>query len=124
MTIKRDQFGDPVQAARPATVQNVAIGGSSAQSTTFQTGDPGYTYNADGTVNQNVQNFTQHIRVVATSNCWISFGTNPTAAVGGTSGSILIPAYTPEYFWVVKGERIAVIQDSSAGTLNVAECQQ
>ena len=124
MTVKRDQFGDVVQAARPALVQNITTSGSSQQSAAFQAGDPGYTYNQDGTVNQNVPSFTQHIRVVATSNCWIAFGANPTAAAGTGTASILLPAYTPEYFWVVKGEKLAVIQDASAGTLNIAELAQ
>jgi len=124
MTVRRDQFGDVVQAARPLSSQNITTSGSSQQSNAFQAGDPGFTYNADGTVNTNVQSFTQHIRVVATTNCWISFGTNPTAATSGAGGSILIPAYTPEYFFVNKGEKLAVIQDAASGTLNIAECVQ
>jgi len=124
MTVHEDQHGSVVQASRPALVQNVAIGASSAQSATFQQGNPTNTYNPDGTVNQNVPNFTTHIRVVSTTNCWIAFGSNPTAAAGTGTAAILIPAYTPEYFWVVKGERLAVIQDTAAGNLNIAELAQ
>jgi len=123
MTVHEDQHGSVVQAARPALVQNITTSGSSQQSATFQQGNPTNTYNADGTVNTSVPNFTTHIRVIAQANCWIAFGTNPTAAVAG-AGSILIGAYTPEYFWVNKGERIAVIQDTAAGTLNIAELAQ
>jgi len=123
MTVHMDQHGSVVQAARPALVQNITTSGSSQQSATFQQGNPTNTYNADGTVNTSVPNFTTHIRVIAQANCWIAFGANPTAAVGG-AGCILIGAYTPEYFWVVRGERIAVIQDTAAGTLNIAELAQ
>jgi hypothetical protein len=123
MTIHKDQHGSDVQAARPALSQNVAIGAASAQSALFQAGGPTNVYNPDGTVSTSQPNNTTHIRVCATVNCWIAFGTNPTAVVAA-SPSILIVAYTPEYFWVNHGERIAVIQDSSGGTLNVAELAQ
>ena len=119
MTIKVDQHGLPVQASRPAVSQNVTIGASSTQSAVFQTGPITNTYNPDGTLNTNMPNNTTHIRVIANSNCWVAFGANPTATAG--AGSILLSAYTPEYFWVQRGERVAVIQDTAAGTLNVAE---
>jgi hypothetical protein len=32
-----------------------------------------------------------------------------------------LPAGVPEYFWVYPGERVAVTQNSAAGSLNVAE---
>jgi hypothetical protein len=65
-------------------------------------------------------NNTAHIRLAATSDCWVSFGTNPTAAIAGIA-SILLPAGVPEYFWVYPGEKVAVTQNSAAGSLNVAE---
>lgn len=119
MTIKEDQYGSVVQAARPALSQTVAIGAASTQSAAFGTGMIG-SYNADGTP-ITTPNQTQHVRLVATSACWVAFGSNPTAAAS-TSPSIYLPAGTPEYFWVVAGEKIAVIQDSSAGSLNIGEC--
>jgi hypothetical protein len=61
-----------------------------------------------------------HIRLVSTSDCWVSFGANPTAAIAGVA-SILLPSGVPEYFWVYPGEKVAVIQNSAAGSLNVAE---
>jgi len=124
MTVHEDQHGSVVQAARPALVQNIAAGASSTQSAQFQQGNPTNTYNADGTVNTSVPNFTTHIRVCANVNCWIAFGSNPTAAAGTGTASILIPAYSVEYFWVNKGERVAVIQDTAGGTVNVAELAQ
>jgi hypothetical protein len=38
----------------------------------------------------------------------------------GTS-SIFLPAGVPEYFWVYPGEKVAVIQNAAAGSLNIAE---
>jgi hypothetical protein len=35
---------------------------------------------------------------------------------------MLLVAMTPEYFWVSPGEKLAVIQSSAAGTLNITEC--
>ena len=122
MTLKVDQHGQLVQASRPALSQTIAISGSSAQSAVFSTGQVAPPYNADGTP-ANIPNNTTHIRVVATSACWIAFGSNP-VAVAATSPCIYLPAFTPEYFWVNKGERLAVIQDSGAGSLNIGELVQ
>lgn len=119
MTVKVDQHGLIVQASRPYSAQNVAIGAASAQSATFSTGPLTNTYTPAGTPIP-LQNNTTHIRVVATSACWIAFGANPVAASGG-AGSIYLPAFTPEYFWVVPGERLAVIQDTASGNLNIGE---
>lgn len=121
MTIKLDEHGWPVQASRPAFVQNITVGAGSVQSAAFQTGSLINVYTPTGTVDTSGQNNTTHIRVISTTNCWIAFGANPIAAAGTGSAAILIPAYTPEYFWVVHGEKLAVIQDAAAGTLNVAE---
>ena len=122
MTIHNDQHGLPVQAARPALSQNITFTGASQQSAPFQSGQNYNVYNPDGTISTQPNN-TQHIRVVANAACWISFGSNPTAASGGAA-SIYIPAFTPEYFWVNKGERIAVVQDAAGGNINIAELAQ
>jgi hypothetical protein len=57
---------------------------------------------------------------VSNTGCWVAFGAAGVVATVA-SGSIYLPANTPEYFWVVPGEIIAVIQDSAAGVLNIAE---
>jgi hypothetical protein len=118
MTIKVDEHGLTVQASRPALSQTIAIGAGSIQSAAFSVGRPD-SYNADGTP-ITIPNNTTHIRAVATADCWISFGANPTAVVAAVT-AILLPAGVPEYFWVVPGERIAVIQNVGAGSLNIAE---
>jgi len=122
MTLKVDQHGQLVQASRPYSSQTIAIGGSSVQSAAFSVGNVAPPYDPSG-VPARVPNNTTHIRVVATSACWISFGTNPVAAAS-TSPSIYLPAFTPEYFWVNVGEKLAVIQDAGSGNLNVAELVQ
>lgn len=122
MTLKLDQHGQLVQASRPALSQTLSIGGSTLQSAAFSTGQVAPPYNPDGTP-ANIPNNTTHIRVVATSACWIAFGSNPVAAASSPT-SIYLPAFTPEYFWVNKGERVAVIQDSGAGILNIGELVQ
>jgi hypothetical protein len=120
MTIKQDQHGLTVQAARPAFAWNVPVGAGSLQSAPFQSGNPMNTYNPDGTVSMTTANNTTHIRLVSNTACWVAFGTNPIAIAAGAL-SIYLPAYTPEYFYVNRGERIAVIQDVSNGNLNIAE---
>jgi hypothetical protein len=124
MTIKTDIHGLAVQAARPATSQTLTVGAASVQSNPFQvatspTGSyAGSPQAAGGPIT--TPNQTLHIRLVATADSWIAFGSNPTAAASGV-GSIFLPAGVPEYFWVVPGERIAAIQNSAGGLLNVAE---
>ena len=122
MTVKVDAFGLTVQAARPAVIQNVAVAGASALCAPFTTGSiGGYSNDAassGGTPNR--PQTTQHIRLCATTDCWILFG-DATAVVTATNG-MLLPAMTPEYFWVLPGERLAVMQVSLSGSLNIMEC--
>lgn len=113
MTIIKDRGGLAIQAARPAITQNVSIGSASTQSAAFAAGPSSYGYG------QAFTQKTQHVRVTSTTNCWISFGSSPTAAMA--SNSIYLPANSAEYFYVLPGEKIAVIQDTAAGTLNIAE---
>ena len=79
-------------ALKPTTVQMLASGGTSGQSSAFGS----YTYYA---------------RVCADADCHILFGSSPTA----TSSSIFIPADQPEIFKVNPGEKVAAI-----GSANVS----
>lgn len=119
MTIKVDQQGLTVQASRPALSQTLAIGAGSIQSAAFSVGPMTNTYTPAGAPITTPNN-TLHVRLVGTADCWVSFGANPTAAIAGIS-SILLPAGVPEYFWVYPGEKVAVIQNVGAGSLNIAE---
>lgn len=77
---------------------------------------------AVGAASAQTQVFGPHIdviRVVSTTNCWINIGTNPTAA--NADDNLYLPANVIEYFRVAPGQRLAVIQDSAAGTINVSE---
>jgi len=78
---------------------NVAIGASSTQSAAFN-------------------EETRLIRVYAPVNCRIEVGTNPTASA---SQSVYMPAGRVEYFGVRAGHKLAVIGDSTTGTLNITE---
>ena len=58
------------------------------------------------------------VRLVATSDCHVAFGpTSPVAVADGTC--IFLPAGIPEYFVLNPGDKVAVIQDSLAGSLFV-----
>jgi hypothetical protein len=76
------------------TCSKVSVSGSSAQS---------------GAITASV------VRVIATTDCHIKFGSNPTAAADGTS--LFLPAYAAEYFQFGSGDKIAVIQDAASGNL-------
>ena len=58
-------------------------------------------------------------RLVSDIDCWITFGTNPTAAIGATN-SILLPASSVEYFDVPAGNKIGAIC-ATTGNLSIAQ---
>lgn len=121
MTVRNDGHGIVVQAARPFSSQTIAIGAASVACNAFQTATPGkYSVYPPVGVALTSPNNTSHVRLVATADCWVSFGPTPVAVVGASS-AILLPAGIPEYFWVLPGERVAVIQASGTGSLNIAE---
>ena len=94
-----DNNGVPIQATGWPSATNISFNVNSAQSPVFSAS-------------------TFLIRVVATENCRIAFGVNPTAS----ATSSLVLANVPEYIKVTPGERLAVIQDTTGGTLNVTFC--
>jgi hypothetical protein len=82
----------------PVASQNVSFTGTSAQSTATAL-------------------TTWQVRLIADSDCYIVIGANPTATTSGT----WLPATSPEYFAVHPGDKVAVIQKSASGTLNLSE---
>jgi hypothetical protein len=87
-----------LQSSRPGASQDVTTGAASAQSTAFGTN-------------------TSRVRLCTTVSCRILFGTNPTAL----AASPLLPANSVEFFEVLPGEKVAAIQEGSAGKLNIVE---
>jgi len=117
MTIRTDRGGLSVQASRPYSTQNVTVGSASAASVAFVTNATAPWPNAGGMISGSGQN-TTHIRIASTTNCWLAFGAAPVASA---SAGMYLPANLPEYFFVNPGEKLAVIQDTAAGVLNIAE---
>lgn len=74
---------------------------------------------ASAAVTNGVSANIHDVRVVSTTNCWVTFGTAPTASAA--AGSIYLPAGVVEYFHVSPGQKLAAIQDSGSGTLSLAE---
>ena len=60
------------------------------------------------------------IGLFATQDCWIVFGSNPTAASNNGSCRFL-PGGIQFHFRIKDGDKIAVIQDSASGDLHIAE---
>ena len=88
---------------RPGTTQTVAVGSSSAASTNA--------FDAN----------TRDIRIVTTVDAHVEFGTSPTA----TSSSLIVPAFTVEYFRVDSATKVAVLRvGSNNGTARVTELSQ
>ena len=87
---------------RPGATQTVAVGASSAAS------------NAIGSQ-------TREIRVVSTVDAFVAFDPAPTAS----SASLILPAFTVEYFRVDAATKIAFIRVGSVtGTARITELSQ
>lgn len=61
--------------------------------------------------------FVTIVRVFATKDCFLNFGSAPTAA----STDMFLPAGIIEYFGMIPGEKIAAIRSSDNGTLYITE---
>ena len=82
--------------------QTVAVGASSA---------------ASSAVNAN----TREIRVIATVDAYVEISSAPTAS----SSSVILPAFTVEYFRVAGSDKVAVLRVGSVtGTSRVTELSQ
>ena len=85
------------------TTQTVAVGSSSAASSNAFNGQ------------------TREIRIVTTVDAYVEFASSPTA----TSSSLLIPAFTVEYFSVTPATKVAMLRvGSTTGTSRVTELTQ
>lgn len=89
--------GYVLQAVLPGTAQTVAF------TTTTQSAALGAN--------------TVHVRLIATAACYVAFGANPTA----TSANMMLPPNVAEYFIVTPATKIAALQVSSGGNINITE---
>lgn len=100
MTVQaRDLNGWRVPAFRPGSTQSAAFTSSSAA------------------ISNAVGANTRVVRLVATTDCFVAFGSAPTATTSG----LFLPAGVPEYFRVDSGDKVAAIRSTSDGTLYVTE---
>lgn len=97
LNLPRDRLGAPIDALRPGTAQTVSFTATSAASTVLG---------------------SKMVRVVATTNCWITLGTSPTAVAD--TGMLLVAGW-PERIVVNAGEKIAVLRQTADGVLNITE---
>ena len=87
---------------RPGATQTVAVGSSSAASSAFNA-------------------HTREIRVVTTVDAYVAFDAAPTAS----SSSLIVPAFTVEYFRVDSASKVALIRVGSVtGTARITELSQ
>lgn len=97
-SLKNDVF---FQCLIPGNFQLMNFTATSAQSTAFATG-------------------TSVVCLQATEDCYVSFGSNPTA-VAATVTSSIIRAGHVRYFGVTAGEKLAVIKKTSDGELDILQ---
>ncbi|HZT29250.1 MAG TPA: hypothetical protein VFA33_05170 [Bryobacteraceae bacterium] len=86
-------------ALNPGTTQTLAIGSSSVATAAPIGADV--------------------VRLVATADCYIAIGSNPTA----TATNMFLPAKMPENFVIAQTDKIAVLQVASGGTLFITPAQ-
>ena len=60
---------------------------------------------------------TYYVRLITNVACWVTIGKSPTA----TNTDIYLPAATIEIFKIKPGEKVAAIEDTGGGNLNVTE---
>lgn len=93
-----DSNGRVIPAGTWGTAQNRTTSSSSAQSTA-------------------VGATTTLVRLVATEDCYVLFGEDPTAVAGNS----LITAGVPEVVPITPGHKIAAIRRTTDGILNITE---
>jgi hypothetical protein len=84
---------------KPHTAQTVAYTGTAGTSSAIGT-------------------YTNVVRLVATTACFVTFGSTATTA------GMFLPANTPELFSVNGGVTISAIQSASGGNLHITEMTQ
>ncbi len=92
-----DDFGERIQALRPGAAQTVPIGAATQSSGIFG---------------------TAVLRLVATSPCFVAFGTAPSA---DAADGHYLPQGVPEYFRTAAGDRVAVVRVADDGLLHISE---
>lgn len=95
-----DRNGNPIQAGRPLTTHNIAVGAASARPA------------------QALSPNTGLIRIVATAKCHIAIGADPTA----TTDDFYLPAGVVDYIAIQPGvDTLAVVRADQDGALFVTE---
>lgn len=96
--LARDLTGHDIPALGWGTTLVRAFTGSSAQSAA-------------------VDDTTFVVRLVATTDCFVALGANPTA----TTSSAYLPAGIVEYVSITPGHKVAALQVSSGGNLYITQ---
>ena len=91
---------DKFEALYPGTSQKISFTNSSQPSTAFGLK-------------------TSLIRVFATQDCFLAFGSAPTALTDGTS--MFIPGGLIDFIGVTPGQKLAVIESTTDGVLYITE---
>jgi len=90
--------------------------------TTFRPGDTQTVAVADSSAASSALNaHTRDIRIVTTVDAYVEFAATPTAS----SSSLIIPAFTVEYFRVDPSSKVAFLRvGSTTGTARITEVSQ
>jgi hypothetical protein len=101
-----DSNGKGFQAIYPGATQKISFTGTASSSTAFLSAS-----DSQG---------SGMVEIFATTDCWILFGTSPTAtASAGTS--VFIPAGLTRYYAYKSGEKLSVIRSTTSGDLHITQ---
>lgn len=70
-----------------------------------------------GTISTSITTGTNKVRVLTTTDAFITIGNSPTA----TTADVYMPALSAEYFTITPGQKVSAVQVSANGTLHVTE---
>jgi hypothetical protein len=59
------------------------------------------------------------VMLVPTQDCWVSWGSNPTASSTPADGSLFLAAGVPFHMQITNGYEIAAVNDGTNGTLTI-----
>ena len=117
-TTPSEKNASDFQAIVPGKTHIIAFTNSSIQSNAFEIRSSSEDISAD---------HTTILRLFATQDCWLNFGSNPTAvansagAPGNKDDSYFLPGGFIDFIGVRPGEKLAVIRNSANGNLYITE---
>ena len=79
------------------------------------------TYSSSSKASDQIGAYTDVVRMVCSTDCYVAFAVSGQSAVANDSTGIFLPANVPEYMRISKSATVYVVRDTSDGTINILE---